>query len=436
VILPSLYRGLTAAATPLVIAYLNTRRRRGKEDDARFAERLGRPGRERPDAPLVWLHAASIGEATSVLALMERMLEERQGLEILLTTGTVAAARLLEPRLPHSARHQFVPADLPGAVGRFLDYWRPDLAVWVESELWPNLVLMTHERNIPMLLLNARLSAKSHANWSRWRGLARPMLGSFALCLAQDEAQGDRFRELGALEVASVGDLKSDAKTLPADDAALDALRRELGDRPRWLAACTHEGEEEVAMAVHLRLAGAHPGLLTVIAPRHPARGDEIAALAAARGLAVARRSFSEPIDRATDIYLADTFGELGVLYSLAGIAFVGGSLIDKGGHNPFEAARLECAVLLGPHTANCSAMAEALTSAGAAETVADAEALAVAVGHLLDDAKLRRQRAIGAARVAANGLGTLDAVLARLAPWLDPLAPLGAPIPRSDARP
>jgi 3-deoxy-D-manno-octulosonic-acid transferase len=432
VILPSLYRGLTAAATPLVIAYLNTRRRRGKEDDVRFAERLGRPGRERPDAPLVWLHAASIGEATSVLALIERMLEERTGLEILLTTGTVAAARLLEPRLPHGARHQFVPADLPGAVGRFLDYWRPDLAVWVESELWPNLVLMTHERNIPMLLLNGRLSAKSHANWSRWRGLARPMLGSFALCLAQDEAQGDRFRELGAPEVASVGDLKSDAKTLPTDDTALDALRREIGDRPRWLAACTHEGEEEVAMAVHLRLAGSRPGLLTVIAPRHPARGDEIAALAAARGLAVARRSFGEPIVPAADIYLADTFGELGVLYSLAGIAFVGGSLIDKGGHNPFEAARLECAVLLGPHTANCSAMAEALTSAGAAETVADAEALAAAVGHLLDDAKLRRKRAIGAARVAANGLGTLDAVLARLAPWLDPIAPI-AP---GDARP
>jgi len=436
VILPGLYRGLTAAATPLVIAYLNTRRRRGKEDDARFAERLGRPGRERPDAPLVWLHAASIGEATSVLALIERLLEERQGLEILLTTGTVAAARLLEPRLPRGARHQFVPADLPGPVARFLDYWHPDLALWVESELWPNLVLMTHERNIPMLLLNGRLSARSHANWSRWSGLARPMLGSFALCLAQDEAQGDRFRELGAPEVASVGDLKSDAKTLPADDVALDKLRREIGDRPRWLAACTHEGEEEVAMAVHRHLADAHPGLLTVIAPRHPARGDEIAALAAARNLAVARRSVGEQIVPATDIYLADTFGELGLLYSLAGIAFVGGSLIDRGGHNPFEAARLECAVLLGPHTANCSAMAEALTSAGAAERVADAEALAAAVDHLLDDAKLRRKRAIGAARVASNGLGTLDAVLDRLAPWLDPLAPIGASIARGDARP
>jgi 3-deoxy-D-manno-octulosonic-acid transferase len=432
VILPVLYRGLTVAATPLVIAYLNARRRRGKEDDARFAERLGRPGRERPAAPLVWLHAASIGEATSVLALIERMLEEREGLEILLTTGTVAAARLLEPRLPHGARHQFVPADLPGAVGRFLDYWRPDLALWVESELWPNLVLMTHERHIPMLLLNGRLSARSHANWSRWSGLARPMLGSFALCLAQDEAQGRRFRELGAPEVASVGDLKSAAKTLPTDDAALAALRHELGERPRWLAASTHEGEEEIAIAVHHRLAAVHPRLLTIIAPRHPVRGNEIAALAEAQGLRIARRSQKEPIEADTDIYLADTFGELGVFYSLAGIAFVGGSLIDKGGHNPFEAARLDCAVLLGPFTANCSAMADALTSAGAAETVADTEALAAAVGHLLNDAKLRRKRAAGAARIAADGLGTLDAVLDRLTPWLDPIAPIA----NGDARP
>ncbi len=422
--LPALYRGLTAAATPLVIAYLNARRRRGKEDKQRFSERLGIPGRERPQGPLVWIHAASIGEATSVLALIERMLEERPGLEILLTTGTVAAARLLEPRLPRGARHQFVPADLPGGVARFLDYWRPDLALWVESELWPNLVLMTRERNIPMLLLNARLSARSHARWRFWGALARPMLASFALCLAQDEVQGDRFRELGAHMVTSVGDLKSAAATLPADAATLDGLRGQVGDRPRWLAASTHSGEEEIAMAVHRRIAGDHRGLLTIIAPRHPVRGDEIAAMAETQGLRLARRSKGEPITADADLYLADTFGELGVFYSLAGIAFVGGSLIDKGGHNPFEAARLDCAVLLGPYTANCSAMAEALTTAEAAETVADAGALAGAVARLLDDTKLRGKRAKGAARVAANGLGTLDAVLGRLAPWLDPIAP------------
>jgi 3-deoxy-D-manno-octulosonic-acid transferase len=444
VILPALYRGLTAAAAPLVVVYLKSRRRKGKEDDQRFPERLGIPGRERPDGPLVWVHAASIGEATSVLALIERMIDERPRLEILITTGTVAAARLLEPRLPPRTRHQFVPADLPGAVARFLDHWRPDLALWVESELWPNLVLMTRQRDIPMLLLNARLSARSHARWRIWGALARPMLASFSLCLAQDNAQIDRFRELGARQVASVGDLKSAAKTLPTDAGALDALRREVGDRSRWLAASTHPGEDDIAMAVHRRVARDRPGLLTIIAPRHPIRGDEIAALADARGLRMARRSCDEPILAETDIYLADTFGELGVFYSLAGTAFVGGSLIDRGGHNPFEAARLDCAVLLGPHTANCSAMAEALITADAAETVTDADALADAVARLLSDPHLRAKRAKRAARVAADGLGTLDAVLQRIAPWLDPVAPqaalpaapLGAPIANADARP
>jgi 3-deoxy-D-manno-octulosonic-acid transferase len=427
-ILPALYRGLTATATPLIVSYLKARRRRGKEDKARFAERLGVAGCARPKGPLVWVHAASIGEATSVLALIERMLGDRPELEILLTTGTVAAARLLEPRLPCRARHQFVPVDLPGAVVRFLDHWRPDLAIWVESELWPNLVLMTHRRGIPMLLLNGRLSARSHARWRVWGALARPMLGAFALCLAQDEVQAERFAELGARKVASAGDLKSAAKTLPTDAVALAALCRQIGARPLWLAASTHEGEEEIAMAVHRQLVGDHPGLLTVIAPRHPARGDEIIALADTQSLSVVRRSEGGMITADTDIYLADTFGELGVFYSLAGIAFVGGSLADKGGHNPFEAARLDCAVLLGPHTANCAAMADALTGAGAAETVADTGALAAAVALLLDNPALRDNRANAAMRIAANGLGTLDAVLAHLAPWLDPLAPQLAP--------
>jgi len=423
--LPALYRGLTATATPLVIAYLKARRRKGKEDDARFTERLGTAGLKRPEGPLVWVHAASIGEATSVLALIERVLDERPGLEILLTTGTVAAARLLGPRLPSSARHQFVPADLPGAVARFLDHWRPDLALWVESELWPNLVLMTHARGIPMALLNARLSGRSHARWRFWGGLARPMLGSFALCLAQDGIQAQRFRELGAPHVASVGDLKSAAKPLPADGADLAALRRQTAGRPLWLAASTHDGEEAAALAAHEKLAATHPRLLTIIAPRHPVRGDTIAARAEACGLRLARRARGEPITDSIDIYLADTFGELGLLYSLTEIAFVGGSLVDKGGHNPFEAAQLGCAVIFGPHTANCAAMAEALTTADGAEVVVNQDALAAALARLLADKKLRARRIRSAAIVASSGLGTLDAALTHLAPWLDSLAPL-----------
>jgi 3-deoxy-D-manno-octulosonic-acid transferase len=424
VILPTLYRGLTAAAAPFVLVYLKSRQRRGKEDSARFAERLGISGGKRPDKPLVWVHAASIGEATSALALIERILHERPGLEILITTGTVTAARLLETRLPGGARHQFVPADLPRAVGRFLDHWHPNLAVWIESELWPNLVLMTRRRNIPMLLLNGRLSARSHARWRALPGLARPILSSFSLCLAQDSVQCARFRELGADEAGSVGDLKSAAQRLPADAAAIAELAGQIGGRPLWLAASTHAGEDKIAAAVHRRVGATHSGLLTIIAPRHPVRGDGIAAMAKARGLRVARRSRGEAVTADIDLYLSDTFGELGMLYSLAGITFIGGSLVDVGGHNPFEAARFDCAILLGPHTANCAAMTEALVTAGAAEIVDDEDALAGAVSRLLDDPALRTKRAGHAARVAAGGLGTLDAVMERLAPWLDPVAP------------
>ncbi|HEY8873505.1 MAG TPA: 3-deoxy-D-manno-octulosonic acid transferase [Stellaceae bacterium] len=431
--LPVLYRSLTAAAAPLVVRYLNARCRRGKEDGARLGERIGIASASRPPAPLVWVHAASVGESSSVLALIERILADRPEIEILMTTGTVAAARLVQPRLPQRARHQFVPVDVPRAVERFLDHWHPDLAIWVESELWPNLVLATHRRGIPMLLANARLSAGSLARWRVLPGLVHPVLRAFALALAQDDVQAERFRQLGARPVASVGDLKAAAAPLAADPAVLEALRSQIGARPVWLAASTHQGEEEIAAGAHLRIArdhrGVSPGLLTIVAPRHPVRGPAIAEMLTARGLRVARRSRGERIAGDTDIYLADTLGELGVFFRLAGIAFIGGSLVRKGGHNPFEAARLGCAVLHGPDMSNCAAMAGALDDAGAALTVGDAASLADAVSLLLGDPAERAARAQAAARIADASGGTLDAVLREFAPWLDALAPV-APLP------
>jgi 3-deoxy-D-manno-octulosonic-acid transferase len=421
--LPALYRAATTLATPLVLAALVWRRRQGKEDPVRFGERLGFPGLARPQAPLVWIHAASVGEATSVLALIQRILQDRPGLEILLTTGTVASAQLIEPRLPGGVRHQFVPVDVPGAVERFLGHWRPDLAIWVESELWPNLVLATHRRRIPMALVNARLSARSHARWLAMPGLARRMLGGFALCLAQDEVQARRFRQLGA-NAESVGDLKSAAEELPADPAALAELRRAIGARPLWLAASTHAGEEDAAVAAHNLIAAAHPGLLTILAPRHPVRGETIAAALRRDGLTVARRSLGEAIGPDTDIYLVDTLGELGLFYRLAGIAFIGGSLVDRGGHNPFEAARLDCAILHGPFMGNCVAMAAALAVAGGAELVGDGATLGAAVSLLLAEPATRASRAQAAAQAAAASLGTLDTVATRLDPLLDRLTP------------
>jgi 3-deoxy-D-manno-octulosonic-acid transferase len=431
--LPVLYRALTRPLAPLAVAYLKRRRNRGKEHPVRFRERQGVPSKARPCGPLAWIHAASVGEATAILGLIECLLQSRPELEILVTTGTVTSADLVEKQLPTGARHQFVPADLAHWVARFLDHWRPDLALWVESELWPNLILETHAHGVPMVLLNGRLSARSYRRWRQWPGLIGPMLGAFHLCLAQDAHQAERFRLLGAREVIAVGDLKAAAGALHIDRSELLHLRNQIGSRPVWLAASTHTGEEEIVARAHPLIVRNHPGLLTIIAPRHPARGDTISAILAANGLRVARRARPEPVRPEIDVYLADTMGELGLFYRLAGIAFIGGSLVPKGGHNPFEAARLDCAVLHGPDMSNCAGMAAALAARGAAETVSDAETLAHAVSALLADPCLRAERAAAGARVAADGLGVLDAVVERLAPWLDRLAPLrGLAEPRS----
>ncbi|HTT80908.1 MAG TPA: 3-deoxy-D-manno-octulosonic acid transferase [Stellaceae bacterium] len=423
--LPLLYRALTWAAAPLVRRYVMRRCRRGKEDPGRLSERFGIAGAARPDGPVIWVHAASVGEAQSVLALAGHILAERPALNLLLTTGTVASARLLTGRLPPRARHQFVPLDVPRAVARFLDHWHPDLAIWIESELWPNLVLEARRRGMPMLLVNGRLSAGSSARWRLLPGLIRPVLRAFALVLAQDAVQAARFRALGAREVASVGDLKAASLPLAADPAALAALRSQIGDRPVWLAASTHAGEEEAVAAAHAAVIRDHPGLLTIIAPRHPARGPAIAAMLRARFLRPARRAAGEPITADSAIYLADTLGELGLFFRLVEIAFIGGSLVAKGGHNPFEAARLGCVVLHGPDMTNCAAMAQALDDTGAAVPVGDPESLAAAVSRLLADPAECAERAAAAARVASEGDGVLTAVLTRLAPFLDRLAPL-----------
>ena len=423
--LPFLYRGLTQPLAPLVALYLRRRQKQGKEDALRLQERRGIPSIARPRGPLVWVHAASVGEATAMLALIERLLEQRPTLEILVTTGTVASATLLEKRLPARAQHQYVPVDLPPWIARFLDHWRPDLALWVELELWPNLVLGTHARGVPLVLINGRLSAASYSRWRWGGGLVGPVLGAFATCFAQDETQAERLRRLGVRDIALIGDLKAAAATLPADLPQLEQLRHQVGPRPLWIAASTHAGEEEIVAGVHSRLVADHPGLLTIIAPRHAARGDAIAAMLATRGLRTARRARREPVTPETDCYIADTMGELGLFYRLAEIAFIGGSLVAKGGHNPFEAARLGCAILHGPYVSNCTAMAADLANAGASETVSDGDGLARAISKLLADGRLRAERAAAGRRVAAAGHGILDAVSVRLAPWLDPIAPM-----------
>jgi 3-deoxy-D-manno-octulosonic-acid transferase len=418
---PSLYRSATALAGPALALYLAVRRLRGKEDAARAGERRGIASRARPEGFLVWLHAASIGETLSILPVIEAMLRGRPALSVLITSGTVTSARLIAERLPERALHQYVPVDRPGAVRRFLAHWRPDLALWVESELWPNLVLDCAARGTPMLLINARLSARSLSGWRRLPGLIGPLLACFRAILAQSEADAARFQALGAPTARSVGNLKYDAPPLKAEPQALASLRAAIGARPFWLAASTHEGEEEAAIAAHRELAARHPALLTVIAPRHPRRAGAIEGLARAAGLALARRSRGENPGPEAALYLADTLGELGLLYALAPIVFLGGSLMPRGGHNLIEPARLGCALLAGPDRANFAELGIALTEAGALVTVVDGRSLAQAVARWFADPAAREAAARAAAAVASRFGGALERTLAVLEPHLPP---------------
>jgi 3-deoxy-D-manno-octulosonic-acid transferase len=370
---------------------------RGKEIAARLPEREGIDPVPRPPGCLIWLHAASVGESQSILPVLSELRSQAPDASILLTTGTVSSAALLADQLPrlglHRVLHRFVPLDVPAWVARFLDHWRPDAAGFVESELWPNLIEGCLARGIPMMLVNARMSARSLRGWQRAPGFARQVVGAFDRVQAQSEADAAHLRLLGARHVIAPGNLKLAAPPLRADPAELARLRGLIGDRPAWLAASTHPGEEDVAAWVHRALADAHPGLLTIVAPRHPERG---AALAVALG--APRRAAGQ--DPKAGIWVADTLGELGLLYRLAPLAFVGRSLAGQGGQNPLEPARLGCAIAVGPHTANFAEAVRALEAAGALTRVADAGELARWVDGMLRDPE--RRRAAGAAACAA----------------------------------
>jgi 3-deoxy-D-manno-octulosonic-acid transferase len=417
--LQTIYRGLTELGGPAIRLLVARRRAAGKEDPQRQHERFGVASRPRPSGPLVWCHAASVGESLSLLSLVRRLLDGHPRLSVLVTTGTVTSARLMAERLPERAFHHYVPIDRMPWVRRFLDHWRPDLAVWTESEFWPNLLSELHRRNVPTALINARMSSRSFRNWQRAPGLIRPLLAGFRLCLAQTEAEADRLRRLGAAAASSVGNLKYSSDPLPADHAAADALRAAIGGRPAWLLASSHPGEEAIAAGVHAELSGRLPGLLTIVAPRHPHRGAEAADAFAALGLDAARRSTGALPGPGDDAYVADTMGELGLLYRLCPVVCIGGSLVPLGGHNPVEAAQLGAALVYGPHMTNFTEITAELEAAGGALAVRDAGALAASLARLMTDDDERGRMAAAAAAVAERNRAVVERVLAALAPLL-----------------
>lgn len=416
----TMYRFAGAAAYPLVGPYVAWRASKGKEDRARSRERYGVAGRERPDGPLIWVHAASVGETIAVVPLVESILA--YGVNIVLTTGTVTSAQVADERLGDRIIHQYVPLDIKPAISRFLDHWQPDLAIIAESEIWPMTILELGARRVPQVLVNGRLSDRSFKSWNKRANIAEALFENLAHVVAQSETDGERFKLLGARPVTVSGNLKVDTSPPPVDEEALRAMRRQIGARPTWAAVSTHDGEEMVAAEVHAMLQSRHPGLLTIIVPRHPDRADVLAEQISAMGLKLARRGGGERVVADTDILLGDTIGEMGLYLRLTEIAFVGRSLTAEGGQNPLEPAMLDTAVLAGRNVQNFRESYQRLLDSGGARLVRDRNMLAGAVNFLLTNEVARHDMMVAGAATVDDMRGALACTLKSLEPYIQPL--------------
>jgi 3-deoxy-D-manno-octulosonic-acid transferase len=410
-----IYAGVMRAAEPLAPLVINWRARADKEDLTRRHERLGRPEIARPPGRLVWVH---------VLPLIEALRAARPDVRFLLTTGTKTSAGLAARRLGPNDIHQYVPFDGPNFVSRFMAHWKPDLGIFTESDIWPNLVFAASKQGVPLALVNGRLSPRSYRRWHKNRALSRPLFNRFAVVLAQTEKLGRWFRDVGARRVEGVGNLKVDAPPLPVDAVGLALLRQALGQRQRMIASCTHDGEDEIMADAHVVLRASFPDFCTIIAPRHPERGAAIVAMLQARGLKVAQRSKGELPSASTEIYVADTIGELGTLYSLAPVAFLGKSLVGQGGQNPIEAMRFGTAVLTGPATGNFHETYAMLRQEHGVIDVTSAAMLAAAVTKLLTDDAAMASLQTGAHKALDKLSGALPKTLAALLEFLPEAKP------------
>lgn len=416
----SSYRVLTSLAEPAVRMLLDWRESRGKEDPDRVHERFGYASHARPEGKLVWVHAASVGEMMSALLLLEKLAAHLPQTHFLITTGTVTSARVLATRLPPRTLHQFVPVDVPACVARFMAHWQPDMALWLESELWPNLLAALRAHRIPTALINARMSKKSQRNWRFALSWITEMLGGFNLCLTQTESGQETLRALGARNVSYVGNLKFAALPLPDDDFGRAKLTKAIGKRPIWLFASSHPGEEEIVIAAQAQLRQEFPDLLAIIVPRHPLRADKIMTLMAQHHVASAQRSKGQPPDAHCSVYVADTLGELGVFYRLSPLVVVGGSFVPVGGHNPIEPALLGAAVGFGPLMPNFSEVVPAMLQQGAATQLPDTSALVTFVRTMLRDTEQRNKQSAAAQTYATAQGAVHDRVIAALQPLIE----------------
>ena len=417
-VLLSLYRAAAQGASPLFHVLFSLRSRSSKEIPSRKGERFGRSGVSRPAGKLIWIHAASVGETVSVLPLIDALAGE--GRTVLLTTVTVTASELAEKRLPKGAIHQFMPYDAPATLNRFLDHWSPDLAMVVESEIWPCLFDEMRLRNVPFVLLNGRLSDGSLRNWSRIPDTSRFIFQCLDIVLAQSPADAARFRQLGCRNVEVPGNLKFDAAEPSVDNEALSRLKAQIDGRTIWVAALTHPGEDEIVLEAFSSLRREFQDLLLVLVPRHPARAQDVCDLVANRSLTLVSRSSKDPITAETDVFLGDTLGEMGLFYRLSPVTFLGGSFVDVGGHNPVEAALVGSALVTGPKVANARAVYKDFWNSGAAVRVNEPANLADEVGALLRNADQAQRQSETARALVEAGRGALVKTLSLLKPVLN----------------
>lgn len=425
------YRIAGVAAYPFARPYLIYRAAKGKEDKRRRMERFGFPSADRPRGPLVWFHAASVGEMLALIPLIREI--RKRDIHVLLTTGTVTSAEISKTRLGDDVIHQYVPLDIKISINRFLTYWTPDAAITAESEIWPVTMMELERRHIPQIRVNARLSDRSFGRWHNRPDLAEALFSKLALVVAQSDVDAERFRDLGSWPVVVSGNLKGDTDPPPHDPAVLETYRRQIGSRKTWAAISTFDGEEKAAATVHAAIKSRNDQL-TIIVPRHPERADEIETMLKGMNLTVARRSRNDIITPQTDIFLGDSIGEMGLYLRLTELAFVGRSLMAEGGQNPLEPAMLDCAVLSGAHVQNFREAYQKLLRSGGGRIIRDVEMLAKAVHYLLVNDNERYKMIDAGGKVIQDMRGALSLTVKALEPYINPLTVTAKLQPRSAA--
>jgi len=412
------YSGLTKIIAPILPLWLKRRALKGKEDPDRQNERFGQASLSRPKGQLFWMHGASVGEVTMLLPLIDKVLAEYPKAHILLTSGTTTSAELMAKRLPERAFHQYVPLDTTKAVSTFLDHWTPDMALWAESEIWPNLILQTKARNIPMALINARMSERSLKGWNKRHKSAQAIFGCFDITLAGDAATAQGLSSFLGKKIENMGSLKEAAPTLPVNETELSRLKKQIEKRPVWCAASTHKGEEGIILDAHETVRMQHPNALLILALRHPERRDEVFNLVGNTHMSI--RSHKTDLHKLSSIYLFDTIGEMGLAYSLSDVTFVCGSLV-KGlmGHNPLEPAHFSNAVLTGEHISSFADSYSSMIEFGAAELILSPDMIGKAISDLFSNPEALAQQQRLAFGYAQSRNAVLDGVWEKLTPVL-----------------